>query len=199
MPRHSFRWLYRSALVVLISLSVVPSGWSQESRRLSVDELTAASATVVVGKVTDIRSTWSDPRHLVTVATVSVSEVLKGDATTEVRVVVPGGIDANRKFPIAMTYPGAPQFGSNEDVFLFLTNEADLAGALSVAGFSEGKYSIVRDETGASFVSRDLISTVNVTSANGLPRGTRQLTPLSQFRDDVKSAVQAQRQEGARQ
>lgn len=198
MPRRVYR-LSKYCLVVLVSLCLAPIGRSQESRNMSVDELTAAADTVVIGRVTDIRSLWSDPRHLVTVSTIAVSEVLKGDAAAEIRVVVPGGIDANRKFPVAMTYPGAPQFGSNEQVFLFLTSDPDAPGALAVTGWSEGKYSIVTDEKGATFVSHDRIQTVNVTTANGLPRGTRQLTSLSEFRNDVQALIAAASREGARQ
>ena len=122
--------------------------------------------------------------------------MLKGDAASSINVIVPGGIDVNRKFPIAMTYPGAPQFGSGENVLVFLSNDADLPGTFAVTAFSEGKFSIVTDENGAQFVSHDQIQKLNVTTANGLPRGTRQLTPLSDFKSSIKAASHT---EGARQ
>jgi len=174
---------------------MAPLGRAQEVRNMSVDELTADADTVVIGKVAATQSMWSDPRHLVTVITVGVGEVLKGDAASTISVIVPGGSDANRKFPVAMTYPGAPQFGDGENVLLFLSNDADATGTYAVTGFSEGKFSIVTDENGAQFVSHDRIDKVNVTTANGLPHGTRQLTPLS----EVKGSIKAAQKEGARQ
>jgi hypothetical protein len=186
----------RVVLAALVSLCLAPWSHAQEVRNMSVDELTADADAVVIGKVTATQSMWSDPRHLVTAITVSVGEVLKGDVASTISVVVPGGIAANRKFPVAMTYPGAPQFGDRENVLLFLSNDADALGTFAVTGFSEGKFSIVTDENGAQFVSHDRIDVVNVTTANGLPRGTRQLTPLSEVTSSVKAAAH---KEGARQ
>ena len=58
-------------------------------------------------------------------------------------VGVPGGVDANRKFPIAMTYPGAPRIAPDEEVFLFLVRADDeVAQSYAMTGFSQGKFSI---------------------------------------------------------
>jgi hypothetical protein len=78
------------------------------ARRLSNEEMADTADIIVIGRVTDVRPVWENPRTLVTVATVSVSERLKGQVGDTITVALPGGIDSNRKFPIAVTYAGAP-------------------------------------------------------------------------------------------
>ncbi len=106
------------------------------------------------------------------------------DATD--RLVLPGGIDSNRKFPIAMTYAGAPQMRIGEDVFLFLVRDPDVASGLTVMGFSQGKYSIVADETGAPAVSRDLTQ-ITLQSPAGTQRGTATRVNLEVFKREIRA------------
>jgi hypothetical protein len=127
-------------------------------------------------------------RDLVTFVTVSVTETLKGEPLSSVTVAIPGGIDANRRFPVAVTYPGAPSLGPDEEVLLFLVNGQDVSGAFAVAGFSQGKFSVVQDAAGVKHVSRDL-TTVSVMDANGVAQGTRQLERLSDFREEILGYV----------
>jgi hypothetical protein len=123
-------------------------------------------------------------RNLVTLATIYVKEVLKGDNSSTVTVVLPGGVDANRKFPIAMTYPGAPRINPNEDVFLFLTRDDEVGGGYAITGFSQGKFSITKDEEGQEVVSRDLTHTALKGKA-GIRRGAASRTSLSSLKDQV--------------
>jgi hypothetical protein len=88
-----------------------------------------------------------------------------------------------------MSYPGAPQIGSGEKVFLFLDSESDVEGGQSVVGFSQGKFSVVTDDAGEQFVSRDRIEKADVKTSNGQPRGTRQLTPMSEFKSKVRAGL----------
>ena len=70
--------------------------------------------------------------------------VLKGEHAATATVAIPGGVDANRRIPIAMTFPGAPRIAPSEEVFLFLTHAGDeIAGSYGVTGFAQGKFSIV--------------------------------------------------------
>jgi hypothetical protein len=94
-------------------------------------------------------------------------------------------VDANRAVPIAMTYPGAPQITPGENVFLFLTNSGEVPGSYTVAGFSQGKFSIVTDEDGEQMVARDLRKT-SLKSDNGIHRGLNNTIPLSKLKDEVR-------------
>jgi hypothetical protein len=62
---------------------------------LSLEDMVNQSDVIAIGNVLDTRSLWVD-RNLVTLATVSVGESLKGAPGETVTVVLPGGVDTNR-------------------------------------------------------------------------------------------------------
>jgi hypothetical protein len=166
----------------------IPAGTTL-TKGLSIDQMIDRSDVIAIGNCVDTKSVWVD-RTLTTITTISVSETLKGAELGAITVAVPGGIDANRKFPIAMTYPGAPQITPGEDVFLFL-NTSESTGAYTVTGFSQGKFSIVKDEDGNRFVTRDLSKTM-LKDNNGVHRGSADLTPLSSLKAQVKARLRQQ-------
>jgi hypothetical protein len=151
---------------------------------LSLADMVNQSDVIAIGSCTNIQSVWVD-QSLVTLATVSVSETIKGAGSESLTVVLPGGVDANRKFPIAMSYPGAPRLTPGEDVFLFLTSDPDSGSGYHVAGFSQGKFSIVNDEDGEPMVSRDLTK-MSLQGNNGVRRGQSNMTPLASFKEQVR-------------
>lgn len=150
---------------------------------LSIEEMATQADLIVIGQCVDTRSHWVD-RNLVTLATVSAREVIKGDGSSSVTVVLPGGVDANRKIPIAMTYPGAPRITPSEDVFLFLTQDDEFVGGYGIVGFAQGKFSIVKDENGQEVVSRDL-TRVALRGKAGVRRGTVNTTSLSRLKAQI--------------
>ena len=111
---------------------------------LSNQELAQQADAIVVATATQTGIFWAnDGRNLYTLVTVDVRDTLKGDQSTTLTVAIPGGIDANRRFPIAMTYPGGPQLGVGEEAVLFLTHADDeVAGTYAIAGFAQGKFAI---------------------------------------------------------
>ena len=156
---------------------------------LSLEDMVNQSDVIAIGSCVETKSVWVD-RALVTLATVSVTETLKGNGSSTITVELPGGIDANRKFPIAMSYPGAPNMTPGENVFLFLTATGEVAGSYTVAGFSQGKFSIV-DEDGEQMVSRNLTKT-SLKSNNGVHRGGSDLIPLGTLKEQVKGYLKNQ-------
>jgi len=150
-------------------------------------QMVEESSSIVIGQCAEIRSKWVG-RSLFTEATISVEQALKGDAAagTQVKVELPGGIDINRRFPIAMKYDGAPQISLNEKVFLFLFRPAEGADSYSVMGFAQGKYSIGQANDGEPVVTRDMTNTP-VQKGAGLTRGNPQVVPLSHFKKLVES------------
>ena len=157
---------------------------------LSVQDMVNQSDVIAIGNCVETKSVWID-RALVTLATVSVTESLKGNATSTITVELPGGIDANRKFPIAMSYPGAPNLTPGESAFLFLTATGEVGGSYNVAGFSQGKFSIVTDEDGKQMVSRNLTKT-SLKSNNGVRRGGSDLIPLATLKEQVRGYLKNQ-------
>lgn len=158
---------------------------SSVAKGLSIERLTDKSDLIAIGTCVDTKSAWVG-RSLVTLTTIEVGETLKGAELATITVALPGGIDANRKFPIAMSYPGAPRIEPGEDVFLFLTADVQNAGSYKVTGFSQGKFSIVKDESGEQFVTRDLMKTM-LKENNGIRRGSPDVTPLSSLKAQVKT------------
>ncbi|HKR11141.1 MAG TPA: hypothetical protein VJT15_03705 [Pyrinomonadaceae bacterium] len=158
---------------------------------LSLDDMVDQSDVIAIGNCVGTQSVWVG-NTLVTLANVTVNETLKGDeGATNLTVALPGGVDANRKFPIAMNYPGAPKMQPGEEVFLFLNNASEVAGSYTVAGFSQGKFSIVKDEDGEPMVSRDLRQT-SLQHNNGVRRGQNNMTPLSSMKSEVKRRLNRQ-------
>ena len=157
---------------------------------LSVQDMVAQSDVIAIGNCVETKSVWVD-RTLVTLATVSVTENLKGSESSNITVALPGGVDVNRKIPVAMTYPGAPQLTPGENVFLFLTASDEVPGGYTVAGFSQGKFSIVTDDEGEQMVSRDLRQT-SLKSDNGIHRGSSNTIPLSKLKDEVRGYLKNQ-------
>ena len=154
---------------------------------LSLEEMVSQSDVIAIGSCTDIRSIWVDGT-LVTLATVAVSETLKGAEAGTLTVVLPGGADANRKFPVAVSYPGAPRLEPGENAFLFLAADSQVGGGYAVAGFAQGKFSIVNDESGEPVVTRDLTK-VALQGNNGARRGGANATALSSFKAQVKGLL----------
>jgi hypothetical protein len=148
-------------------------------------QMVEESSSIVIGQCAETKSKWVG-RSLVTEATISVEEALKGDAAagTQVTVELPGGIDLNRK--VAMTIDGAPHISLGEKVFLFLFRPDDGANSYSVMGFAQGKYSVGQANDGEEVVTRDMIS-ARLQKGAGLTRGNPQVIPLSKFKEWVKA------------
>ncbi len=169
---------------------VLPTPDTTLAVALSIEDMTNQSDVIAIGNCVETKSVWVD-RTLVTLATVSVTESLKGNETADLTVTLPGGVDANRAIPIAMTYPGAPRMTPGEDVLLFLTASGEVAGSYSVAGFSQGKFSIVKDEDGEQMVSRDLTKTM-LRGENGVRRGATNMIPLANLKAQVRGYLKNQ-------
>lgn len=174
----------RIARVMALALLVAASSEATTARQLSNEAMTAEATAIVAGRCTAVRTVWNG-RVLLTMATIAVTDQLKGDMAEAITVALPGGIDANRRFPVSMLYPGAPQIATGEEVLLFLAPNMDLSGSLGVVGFSQGKFSIVNDERGEKVVSRNL-STITLQSPAGTRRGTSTRVPLDEFKSEIR-------------
>ena len=177
------RYALRAAAASLMVASVATSAFATTARKLSNRDLAEQSEIILIGKAVDSRSAW-EGRTLVTLITVTVTEKLKGDPSDTITVALPGGIDANRHVPIAMTFAGAPSMKPGEDVFLFLTRDEDISSGYVVLGFSQGKFSIVREPSGRAVVSRDLTQ-ILLEGGTGVVPGAVTHTALADFRAEI--------------
>lgn len=186
----------RAALCLLVAALTVPAGWATTAVELTDAEMIQAAEVVVTGRCVGLQSQWVE-RDLVTIATISVSEVLKGQAGSQVTVVLPGGIDANRPVPVAMTFPAAPTLQTQEDVLLFLAAEGRVADGWAIIGFSQGKFTVVEAD-GQKVATQDL-GALNLQGRHGgLRRGAVKTFPLAQLRAKIQQTDAAERPERPR-
>jgi hypothetical protein len=177
-------------LSVLVCLLIAPSLHATTARALSREDMVRESELILVGRVVDTRSVWID-RDLVTLATIEVSEALKGASARRVTITLPGGVDAKRKFPVAMTWPGAPRLEVREEVVVFLDGSS---AGYTIAGFSQGKFSVSTDAKGNKKVSRDLRD-LTLRGETGDYPGAHSMDNLSSFKADIQKIVAEQSDE----
>lgn len=157
----------------LVALTAASALATQVIQR-TPQQLAQDSALIVDGKVTGVRSFWNeDHSRIYTEATVAVASTYKGSGGANVRVVQPGGVVGN----VRMTAQGALSWKRGEEVLLFL--EPASPGAFQVAGFSQGKYEVQRDDRGRAFVQQAL------PADGGVAKGTAGRQTVEQFINQV--------------
>lgn len=125
-----------SVPLTLLLVAGAATAGTQPSR--SLEELVGESQTIVVGEAVAARSAWEEGA-LVTRYTIRVAETLKGTHESEIVVSVPGGVDRQRRIPVAMTIPGAPTFMANESLILMLRRARGVRpDDYVVTGFNQG-------------------------------------------------------------
>jgi|SRR4051794_19931130 hypothetical protein len=175
----------RAVLILLVAFLAVPVLRATTAVERSETDMIQESALVVTGHCTHLQSQWAG-RTLVTLATIQVSETLKGNPGPTVTVALPGGIDSHRRFPVAMSYPAAPEIDLQEDVLLFLTPEDLVAGSYSIVGFSQGKFTLIASAQGKRVAAQDL-GALNLQGRNGaLRHGTAKTIQLDELRQRIQ-------------
>jgi hypothetical protein len=146
----------------VISILVVFSAVSHATQIVyqTPHQMGATSTVVVEGRVSNVRSFWnSDHTKILTEAQIVVSASHKGQSPGIVRVVQLGGVVGHVRVNVA----GALSWQPDEEVLLFL--EVMPGGAHRVAGFSQGKYRVERDESGRRFVVAPSLEGVELVGA----------------------------------
>lgn len=175
----------RSALPVLLTATLLlglPAA-ATTMLRMDLTGLAQAADTVVHGTVRRMESRWSgDHRRIVTDVEIEVTETLKGQASSTVLVVQPGG----RVGDIGQIVHGLASFAPGEEVVVFLERHG--ANAFRVTGMAQGKYQVRRSEDSRSV----LAVPENTSDALLLDPTTRQPTASQQQTltlDALKAAI----------
>ena len=159
--------------------------------QLSLDQLVQASSDVVRGRPIAQQSTWNAQRtEIVTLTTIAVEQVVKGEATGTVVVEQPGG----RAGSYRVAVPGTVHFQPNTSYVLFLepasSEPLESAPHYLVVGLLQGAYRIYTDPvTGEERVIKPLGGVVysNPQSQNL----TADTLPLREFRAELESMLRA--------
>ena len=157
-------------LLLLVIAALAPPASATTLARMSLDEIVAASDTIVEGRVVSIRSYWQGKQMLTEIG-LSVSRSLKGSAARRLSFVQPGG-RVSSPVPVTVTVPGAPIHAIGDEGFYFLQPGAP--GQRLVVGLSLGRVPIRRDD-GGPFIMHD----------------GRRLAP-SEFADEVRRLLAGQ-------
>lgn len=184
----------RALALGLCLVATLPAGlWATTAVELTPEDMAREARVIVAGQVVGLESVWLG-RDLVTLATFTVADGLKGEKSgSEITVVLPGGIDMNRKFPVAMTYPGAPVLGEQEQALLFLTPELRVDNGYTVVGYSQGKFTLVTGADGKKLVTQDLGGLTLQGKSGATTRGGSRAVPYEQFRRQILDAVASQK------
>jgi len=151
--------------------------------KASLDDLIQKSTSVVRGKVVG-SSTGARGSLVYTYYKIQVLERLKGTATDQVQVQVPGGSFAGVQQSIA----GAPRLADGSEYVFFLWTGP--SGARHLLGLSQGVLDVIKNATGDSMVVRQASDAVVVDSATGQTgsQDTFQMR-LSEFNSRVSRVV----------
>ncbi|HEX4499184.1 MAG TPA: hypothetical protein VIE43_26140 [Thermoanaerobaculia bacterium] len=174
-------------LGLLVAVLAVPAARATTAVELTEADLVQDSTLIVTGHCTHLQSQWAG-NILMTLATIQVTEVLKGNAGSPLTVALPGGADANRPIPVAMNYVGAPVIFQQEDVVLFLNAQNLVAGSFGIVGFSQGKFTLVQDARGKKVATQNLGDLNLQTSTGSLHRGTAKSIQLDELRQRIREA-----------
>lgn len=110
---------------------------------LTLEQMVDGSDLIVRGTVNDVWTTL-DPVGVITHATITVERTLKGNASGEVEVIVPGGeLDGSINL-----VDGAPRYGVGERVLVLLSARKD--GSYLNVAFGSGKYDVKQNPTDGS-------------------------------------------------
>lgn len=181
----------RALLGLLVAALAISAAQASTAVERTEADLIQESTLIVTGHCTHLQSQWAG-NTLVTLATIQVSEVLKGSAVSTVTVTLPGGVDVNRHIPVAMSFPAAPVILQQEEVVLFLTSQNLVAGSYSVVGFSQGKFTLAQDAQGRSLATQNL-NGLKLQGGNGsLHRGEGKSIPLDELRARIRESQAAE-------
>jgi len=159
----------------------VPKTGFDSAPAMTTAELVQKSQVIATGRCIETHPSWVG-RMLFTFATIQVSETLKGQPAQTLTVATPGGVDMNRKIPVGMRVPGAPEFQAQEEVFLFLNPAANAPG-FAVTGLNAGKFSVVDDGQGNKIVSDGAAVAHGVVDARS---GVKHSLKLEELKEKVR-------------
>ncbi len=134
-----------SLLAFLIAVFVCASASAATVPEMTIEELTYASDSVVVGQVVSV-SAKVEGRWVVSTISIAVEDVWKGKSVDMLEIKQRGG----RTAELATVVPGMPNYAIGERAVLFLEARDD--GRFVVTGLAQGKRTIAKAPNGTNVV-----------------------------------------------
>ena len=134
--------VYARNVLLLAFATIVGSGTSYcQSKEVALADLSKKADVIAVGRVSRMKAEWTQDRSRIqTTVTVSIDEYVKGSGGSTLELSVPGGEVGS----VGEVYSHMPKFLEGENVVVFA--EKDKRGHYRVAGGSDGKYGVKKDE-----------------------------------------------------
>lgn len=149
---------------------------------LTLDDMIAKSTAIVRGRVSGSYAAASGP-VIYTHYRVRVSEALKGPASSELDVVVPGGSAGGFR----QTVSGAPKLSQGGEYVLFLWTGR--SGLTHIIGLSQGLFDLQADNMGALVAARTASSELMLDSAGRSVRDEALRMNFGELRQRVASGL----------
>jgi len=147
------RSFVRQLIAIVALVSIVPAiSFSASSHQMGLDDLVKHADHIVVGKVANVRSEWTDNK-IYSMSTIVVTDNIKGNVVDSYVITTLGGtaFHPRLKAEITMDVSGGLFFSKNEDVVLF--TKQNKIGNHQVVGMSQGKFNIVSEkDTGEKMI-----------------------------------------------
>ena len=131
------------ALLGALVLALSPVSQTTTMKRATMRDLSVASSTILVGKVTAVESRWVG-KKILTYNTVSVSQALKGVPGASFTLTTLGG----RVGAISQTVPSSPRLRVGQEILLF---SGAVKGHNLVVFMDQGLFPVIT-ENGKKFV-----------------------------------------------
>jgi hypothetical protein len=146
------------------------------------------AAGIVLGTVVSNRSQM-DPsgRWIVTYSTIRVEKAMKGQAASEVTVVMPGG----RVGTLNQSTIGIPAFHEGDERVVFL-KQTKLGP--TVLYFDQGAYDVTKDERGERIVAPVQSDAVHIDTQRGMAVAAEEPKTLKEFEGAVAAAIKSRPQ-----
>lgn len=158
------------------------------SEAVSFEEKVDNAAGIVLGKVVSSKSQM-DPsgRWILTYSTIRVEKAMKGQAATEVTIVMPGG----RVGTLNQSTIGVPAFHDGDERVVFLK---DTKLGPTVLYFDQGAYDVVKDARGERIVQPVETNAVHMDTQRGVAVAAEEARTLPEFEKAVAAAIKSRPQ-----
>ena len=183
------RRMRHSALIVFFCSWFIATAQATTVVPLSFEQLVSESASVVYGRVIDVRSQWTDDRRFIeSVVSIEILKGMKGGAHDTISFTVPGG-QVGRYLNVI---PGAPVFTPGDTAVFFLTSRGPRLPVTT--GLTQGIYRVQRDtRSGEALVMPPVID-----APGRIARGDvkRKPTSLAIFEANVRAVTVLRQAQG---
>jgi hypothetical protein len=174
--------MLRNATIAFFCACFIAEAHATTVVPLSFEQLVNESASVVYGRVVDVRSQWTEDRRFIeSVVAIEILKGMKGGARDTISFTVPGG-QVGRYLNVI---PGSPVFMPGDVAVFFLTARGPRLPVTT--GLTQGVYRVQRDAR-----SGEMLVMPPVIDAPGpIVRGDRrrQPTSLGAFEASVKAVT----------